>query len=47
MQKGQGRLEDKIKSRYSGKEDPLAQKIIEYETEEGKTAIMNQQPLKK
>jgi len=29
MQKGGGSLEDKIKSRYSGKEDPLATKIIE------------------
>ena len=29
MQKGHGSLEDKIKSRYSGKNDPLATKIIE------------------
>ena len=29
MQKGQGSLEDKIKSRYAGKDDPLATKIIE------------------
>ena len=29
MQKGQGRVEDRIKDRYNGVNDPLAQKIIE------------------
>ena len=29
MQKGQGKLEDRIKARYNGENDPLAQKIVE------------------
>ena len=29
MQKGQGKVEDRIKARFEGKGDPLASKIIE------------------
>lgn len=29
MQKGQGRLEDRIKDRFNGVNDPLARKIID------------------
>jgi len=29
MQKGQGKLEDRIKNRYNGVNDPLAEKIVD------------------
>lgn len=32
MQKGNGKVEDRIKDRYNGTNDPLAQKILEKQT---------------